>query len=120
MHNCARTKNDVFERFGSEGEAKNAEATNTLENKKTSWGGYHRNEKWIADPGQVDPGTLGKRANYTYKMTIETQPGTREWLAGEGFESKANEPGRFGIPWNRLEEFNQRVIRIRIQRLRFR
>ena len=117
VHNCARVKNDVFERYGNEGVAKNAEATNALENKRTAAGIPHRNEKWIADPERVNPRTLGKPDNYRYKMTIETRPGTREWLTSEGFESKSNEPGRYGIPWNRLEEFNQRIVRIRIQRI---
>ncbi|HKW20688.1 MAG TPA: hypothetical protein VJO13_04875 [Ktedonobacterales bacterium] len=105
---------DVFERYGSEDEAKAAAHSGQLEMKKTPDGRYHKGEKWIADEGAVNPRTLGKQANYRYRMEIETDSGTRDWLKDQGFDYKPNEPGRYGIPWDCLDEFNQRIRNIRI------
>ncbi len=118
VHNCSLGRSDTFERYGSEDEARGAERNGALENKRTPSGAYHRNAKWIGDPDTVDPSTLGKPANYRYKMTIETRPGTRQWLIDQGFESKPNEPGRYGIPWDQLSTFNDRILRITIQQIR--
>ncbi len=97
---------DVFERFGSEAEA----AATTKAGGLVPRPGHERQPKWIAEVGTVDPGNLGKPGNYTHKMTLTAQPGTREWL--KQFEIKANEPGRYAIPASRVDDFNARLLRI--------
>jgi RHS repeat-associated protein len=93
---------EIFERFGSKVEA---EGLTEGFQPKPGQGG---NPKWIAERGKVKPRSLGDPENYTHKMTIEAEPGTRDWL--KQFELKpSNEPGRYAIPAERLEEFNKRL-----------
>jgi hypothetical protein len=54
----------------------------------------------------VNPGRLGKAKNYTHKMTIKARSGAKEWLK-QFAEQKSNEPGRYGIPADKLDEFNK-------------
>src|SRR6185503_8178713 len=83
---------------------KNAERNCALSQKP----GHFKQNKWIGDPGTVDPRTLGKRENYTHKMDIEAEPGTRAWL--KPFETKpSTEPDRYEIPHDKLDEFNKRI-----------
>ncbi|MCP2262650.1 RHS repeat-associated core domain-containing protein [Streptoalloteichus tenebrarius] len=100
---------EIFERYGSKAEGDSIkDAGGKLTPKPAP---HHNNEKWIADKGVVDPRTLGKRQNYTHYYEIYAKPGTREWL--KQFEIKPNnEPGRYAIPADKLEEFNKRVVKI--------
>jgi hypothetical protein len=102
----ARGGTEVFERYGSEAEAVATEQTGGLVPRP----GHERQPKWIAEPGVVDPRSLGKPKNYTHRITIEAEPGTREWL--KQFETKPNEPGRYGIPTSALDEFNDRICSV--------
>lgn len=104
-------KVDRFERYGNEAEAKASQQANGLIPRP----GHEKQPKWIGESGTIDPRTLGKRRNYTYKIEIEASSSTLSWL--KPFERKPrNEPRRFAIPSNRLDEFNKRIIRITIKR----
>ncbi len=104
-------KVDRFERYGNEAEAKASQQANGLIPRP----GHEKQPKWIGQPGTIDPRTLGKRRNYTYKIEIEAFSSTLSWL--KPFERKPrNEPRRYAIPSNRLDEFNKRIIRITIKR----
>ena len=103
-------KSELFERFGSVEEAIQAAMTNQLHPRPHP---HHRQPKWIAEVGRIDPNRLGKRPRMTHshQIRIETNPSTREWL--KPFEMKPdNEPGRYAIPADRLSDFNARVRRI--------
>jgi hypothetical protein len=105
VHN-GKPKEEKFERYGNKTEATEAARTNSLAPKPG-----HSGEKWIGEPGTVDPRKLGKPQNYTHKMEITAKPGTREWL--KQFESKpTNEPGRYGVPAKQLPELNERIINV--------
>ncbi|MBE2192609.1 MAG: hypothetical protein IAE83_00360, partial [Anaerolinea sp.] len=130
----AGDKPDVFERYGSAAEAAKAQS-----DQKLSWGTTedgkplgNQQEKWIGEVESVQAGTLGQAGNYTHKIVIETQPGTRELLRSLGVEElqlprssrgkvlyeqikvivKDNEPNRYGITRSFIEEFNNRILRI--------
>jgi hypothetical protein len=110
VHNGA-CRVERFERFGSRAEARSTFARGGLVPKP----GHERQPKWIADEGVVRPRSLGQTKNYTHRMTFEAKPGTRMWLKESGMEAKPhNEPGRYAVPANLLDEFNRRVIRVRI------
>ncbi|WP_216209336.1 DUF6531 domain-containing protein [Amycolatopsis aidingensis] len=108
---------EIFERYGSQAEADSArEAGNKLTPKPEP---HHRNPKWIGDQGTVDPRTLGQAKNYTHKLEIHAEQGTRAWLKEQGFELKpTNEPGRYAVSAEKLEEFNSKVKDIVITRIR--
>lgn len=106
-----RHRVDKFERYGNATEAKASQQSNGLVPRP----GHERQPKWIGDPNTVDPRTLGKRRNYTHKIEIEAKFSTRRWV--KQFEIKPrNEPNRYAIPANKLDEFNKRVIRITVKR----
>ena len=74
---------------------------------------------WIAEKGRVDARKLGKPRNYTHVITIRCKPGTIEWMKKQGFELKpSNEPGRYAIPYDRIEEFNSKVDSVEVSRIR--
>jgi hypothetical protein len=62
-------------------------------------------------------------------MTIETTAGTRDWLnqgpftpnsegqRGANAQHKVEEPGRYGIRNDRLDEFNKRVVCIKATKI---
>jgi len=101
--------NEIFERYGNAEEASVSEKNSRLLPRPNHAG----QPKWIAEKGMVNPKTLGKRKNYSYRIEIETRPGTEEWL--RKFEIKpSNEPLRYAIPADRLDEFNRRITNIRI------
>ncbi|WP_205717962.1 DUF6531 domain-containing protein, partial [Actinomadura soli] len=103
---------EVFERYGSKAEAEASRDANGLVPRP----GHERQPKWIGDQGTVDPRTLGKRQNYTHYMEIHADPGTRQWLKDQGYETKpTNEPGRYEIPEEAREAFNERVRKIDIR-----
>jgi hypothetical protein len=114
-------KCEKFERYGNEEEANTSkDPINKLQPKPAP---HHRNPKWIGDPGTIDYRTLGSRKNYTHKLDIQATIGTRAWMKQEGFETKnvpgvdETEPGRYEIPIDRLDEFNDRVIKITATRI---
>ena len=48
-------------------------------------------------------------------MEFVMKPGTREWL--KQFEIKpTNEPGRYAVPADQLQEFNSRILDIIIKK----
>jgi len=103
--------NEKFERYGNKEEALISEKYNRLFPRPR----HEKQPKWIAEVAVVNPRALGKRKNYTHKMEIETSPNMRKWL--KLFEIKPhNEPGRYAIPANRLDEFNNKVISITSQK----
>nr|WP_044201226.1 polymorphic toxin-type HINT domain-containing protein [Oscillochloris trichoides] len=113
VHNA---KCDKFERFGSAAEASASRDAGGLVPRPYP---HNRQPKWIADPGKVNPRTLGDKNNYTHQMVFETKPGTRQWVRDQGFEIKPdNEPDRYAIPVGWLDEFNARVIRVIIKKIR--
>ena len=60
---------------------------------------------------------MSDEPNYTHKIEFEVEKGTIEWMRNEGFEMKPdNEPDRFAIPVDRLDEFNKRVKKTTIYR----
>lgn len=95
-------KQELYERYGNEEEAKNS----VKEQKLLPKPHHEKQPKWIAEIGKVDPRRLGKRKNYNYRIEIATIWGTKEWL--KQFESKPNiEPKRYGIIAEKLPEFNE-------------
>lgn len=76
---------------------------------------HQNNPKWVALLGtRPNCSILGKRKNYSHKLVFEMESGTLEWL--RQFEAKPdNEPNSFGIPADRLAEFNARVIAIKLE-----
>jgi len=101
--------NEIFEPYCSAEEASASEKNKRLLPRPNHEG----QPKWVAEKGMVNPKTLGKRKNYSYRIEIETRPGTEEWL--RKFEIKpSNEPLRYAIPADRLDEFNRRITNIRI------
>jgi RHS repeat-associated protein len=105
-------KTERFERYGSKAEAKATTEAGGLAPRP----GHETQPKWIGEMNTINPKTLGKRKNYTHKIEIHAQPGTRDWL--KPFQIKTNEPGRYAIPANKLDEFNKRVINIDVQKRR--
>ena len=64
---------------------------------------------------EVDPRTLGKRRNYTHRVEFHAEPGTRDWF--KQYEIKpTNEPGRYAVPADKIDEFNRRVRRVVVTR----
>ncbi|MEV6711486.1 RHS repeat-associated core domain-containing protein [Lentzea sp. NPDC051208] len=107
-----KRKLEVYERYGSEAEAKASEIAEGLVLKPEP---HHENPKWIADDGRVDARKLGKPKQYTHRMEFHADLGTREWL--KQFELKpTNEPSRYAVPANRIEEFNKLVKKVIIKR----
>ncbi|WP_239696460.1 MULTISPECIES: DUF6531 domain-containing protein [unclassified Streptomyces] len=105
----------IIERYGSEAEAKASAAV------KPNGGlvprpGHERQPKWIAQTGKVNPGTLGKSKNYTHKMEFHCKPEVLAWL--KQYEIKpTNEPGRYAVPADKIDEFNKYVEKTTVQPL---
>jgi hypothetical protein len=77
----------------------------------------HKNPKWVGETGTVNPKTLGKPKNYSYKIEVELEPGTTSWL--KKFEVKpSSEPNRYAIPKPRLDQFNDNILNIKIEKIR--
>lgn len=75
---------------------------------------HHKNPKWVANLGtRKNCIGLGKRKNYTHKLIFEMSIGTIEWL--KQFEVKSNEPNSYEVPIEKLEEFNSRIISIKME-----
>ena len=71
--------------------------------------GLQKREKWIL----VDWGNL----KITHVITIECKPGTIEWMKMQGFELKpSNEPGRYAIPFDRIDDFNSKVKSVNVSK----
>lgn len=96
-----------LERYGSAAEAEASAAANKLLPRP----GHERQPKWVGLEGTVDPRTLGKPKNYTDKMNIQMKQDVGDWLRQNAIP-KDNEPGRFGIPADKLDEFNQMIENI--------
>ena len=109
---CVHNANyEIFERFGSEAEAVEAQEAQKL----TQRPGHPNGEKWISDVGEIKrPQGLGQ--DVTHRMEIKASPGTREWL--RRFEIKTNEPNRYAVPADKLGEFNARINSISTKRFR--
>ncbi len=117
VHNTC--ENETFERYGSEDEAKSAEENQSL-SQRLGHNGPDGGKKWIADEGVVNPRQLGGkwRKTYNWMMKIITKPGTREWLKSIGAaDFKFNEFGRYAISNQFLDEFNDRIVSITIQKI---
>ncbi|WP_239009931.1 DUF6531 domain-containing protein [Streptomyces sp. 769] len=105
----------IIERYGSEAEANSSAAV------KPNGGlaprpGHERQPKWIAQTGRVNPGTLGKSKNYTHKMEFHCKPEVLAWL--KQYEVKpTNEPGRYAVPADKIDEFNKYVEKTKVQPL---
>jgi len=110
VHNCARLKPDMFERYGTKEEAQAAQADGALSFKQGTRG-PDEGTKWISDPGKASWKNLGPKT-HGWKMVIETESGTRDWLRTIG-NFKSNEPFFYGIPSEYLDEFNNRILSIR-------
>ncbi|MFJ9411834.1 DUF6531 domain-containing protein [Streptomyces sp. NPDC101393] len=105
----------IIERYGSEAEAKASAAV------KPNGGlvprpGHERQPKWTAQTGKVNPGTLGKSKNYTHKVEFHCKPEVLAWL--KQYEIKpTNEPGRYAVPADKIDEFNKYVEKTTVQPL---
>jgi hypothetical protein len=77
--------------------------------------GHETQPKWIGLDGSIDPRTLGKAKNYTYKMTINMRQDVKDWLDKNAI-IKPNEPGRWGIPADKLDEFNKLIESITVEK----
>lgn len=110
VHNCARPKNEFFERYGSDDEMSSVKETGGL-SFKPGHQGPDGGRKWVALLDDVDVGRLGSRKSYAWKMVFEVKPGTRAWL-DQVARYKSNEPNYYGIPRALLGEFNRRIINI--------
>jgi hypothetical protein len=117
-------KPEVFVRYGSEAEAM---ASKEGLVPKIQNGNPTRGGKWISEKSQPrDIGNLGKPQNYTHEITIETKPGTKQWLESNGIDYenmiggeskntgnvflKSNELGSYGIGADLLNEFNNNWV----------
>ncbi len=106
----AKKGREIFERFMSKTEADATQKANGLVPKFKP---HQNNPKWIGDKGVVSGKSLGKTKQYTHKATIKAKPGTREWL--KQYEIKpSNEPGRYAIPSEKLDEFNSMIDELQI------
>ncbi len=98
---------DIFERYCNEEEAKNSAKNNKLIPRPN----HEEQPKWIGKRGMTDPRRLGKRKNYSHRIEITSKSGTKKWV--RPFEVKPdNEPHRYAIPADRLDEFNRRITGI--------
>ncbi|MBN1450510.1 MAG: RHS repeat-associated core domain-containing protein, partial [Anaerolineales bacterium] len=103
-----RQGTERFERYGSAEEAK---ASAAPVNQLLPRPGHETQPKWIGEIGTIDPVSLGaKRKYHSYRMEIEAKPGARAWLLKFAIQ-KSNEPGRYGIPANKLQEFNELFVK---------
>ena len=93
-----------LERYGSTAEAETSEVANMLLPRP----GHERQPKWVGLEGTIDPRTLGKPQNYTDKMEIYMKEDVGDWLRQNAI-LKNNEPGRYGIPADKLDEFNKMI-----------
>ena len=96
---------ETYERY-----ANRHEAENTYKEQKLLPRPDHESQpKWIAETGALNPKTLGKRKNYSYRIKITVKKETKKWL--KQFEAKPhNEPGRYAVPAQFLSEFNDKYI----------
>ncbi|WP_405725175.1 DUF6531 domain-containing protein [Streptomyces sp. NBC_01537] len=98
--------NVIIERYGNEDEAKASQAANGLVLKPAP---HDRQPKWIAKNGVVNSSTLGQGKNYTHKMEFTCKPEVLDWL--KQYEIKpTNEPNRYAVPADKVDEFNEHVI----------
>ncbi|WP_329313927.1 DUF6531 domain-containing protein [Streptomyces sp. NBC_01262] len=105
----------IIERYGSEAEAKSSAAV-TPNGGLVARPGHEKQPKWIAQTGKVNPGTLGKNKNYTHKMEFHCKPEVLDWL--KQYEVKpTNEPGRYAVPADKIDEFNKYVDKTTVQPL---
>ena len=102
-----------FERYGSEAEAAASKSANKLLPRPGHEAGT--NEKWIGELGTVNPKSLGSKSGHSHRMEIETDASAMEWLR-KNATIKPNEPGRYGIPNSKLDEFNKMIKDINIRR----
>ena len=109
--NAARaTRSTIrFERYGSEAEAAASKSANKLLPRPGHGAGT--NEKWIGEVGTVNPKSLGSESGHSHRMEIETDARAMEWLR-KNATIKPNEPGRYGIPNSKLDEFNKMIKNI--------
>jgi hypothetical protein len=108
VHNAS----EVFERFGSKAEAEQAKVGNLFPRP-----GHERQPKRIVDVGGIKkPQDLGKTGNYTHRMEIHAQEGTREWLK-KNADPIPGHPNGYAIPADKLDEFNGLIDRIDISPL---
>jgi hypothetical protein len=92
--------------------------------------------KWISELGKErNPRDLGKASNYTHKVVIEVEEGTKEWLndasrkldyedmvGGEAKNAgkilvKSNEAGSYGVGADLVPAFNDKIKKITISKL---
>lgn len=96
-----------MQRYGSAAEAEASEVANKLLPRP----GHERQPKWIGLEGTIDPRTLGKPDNYTHRMDIYTRQDVVDWL-NQNAITKPNEPGRWGVTAEKLDEFNKMIEKI--------
>ena len=112
VHN-AKQKCDIFERFGSEVEARLSFKEKGLVPKDSP---HQNNPKWIGEPGAQDPRRLSDdKWRNAWRMTFKTKPGTLDWVKQVAW-TKPNEANRYGIPADLIEEFNKRVLEVLIKK----
>ncbi len=105
----------TLERYGSEAEAAAAENSGRLLPRPGH--SSSTNEKWVGEVGTVNPRTLGGRPKVTHshRMKIKADATVLEWLK-ENATIKPNEPGRYGIPNSKLDDFNNHVRSIKSEK----
>jgi hypothetical protein len=102
--------NETFIRYGSADEA-----AATKDNGLAPRPG-HSGPKRVADANAVIKAkALGKPKQYSHKMTFEVDAGTRQWLRQWEIEG---EPGRYAIPEDQVQNFNDRIHSIKIEKVR--
>lgn len=114
-----REKLEKIVRYGNRAEAESTIEGSGLVLKFTKQGRAHRQNKWIAETGRIpqEGKNLGRAKNYTHRMDFDVEEGTLDWL--KQFETKPlNEPGRYEIPWDKLDEFNRRIVNINTVQVR--
>ena len=92
------------------------EALEVIELSKLSFKSGHKGgEKWVGVPKSINPHKqLGKKRSHSHKVTIIVEKGTINWL--RRYEVKPDvEPNRFGIPYRSLENFNNRIVSLKIE-----
>jgi RHS repeat-associated protein len=79
----------------------------------------HRGPKRVAEAGaDIKIKNLGNAKSYSHQIELKVREGTTEWLRSQRAWHIAGEPGRYAIPAERLNEFNDRILEIFITRVR--
>jgi RHS repeat-associated protein len=98
---------------------------------------FSRAAKWISEFLKPrDPTKLGDKSRYTHKVIMEVEEGTIDWLNDKSRKldyekmvggekdnimkvfTKANEPGSYGVGSGLIDEFNKKIKKITVEKIK--